>query len=87
MSQCNEAARKKERENELKKIATQLEFPKGVQPIEIVLQNRWLIRSGSVIHMQQRTDETKLTFGKRFTKSQLNMFLFNDILLVTKAKR
>lgn len=87
VSQCNEAARRKERENELKMISTQLEFPKGVQPIEIVLPNRWLIRSGSVIHMQQRTDETKLTFGKRFTKSQLHIFLFNDMLFVTKSKR
>ncbi|XP_044260068.1 uncharacterized protein LOC123008342 [Tribolium madens] len=84
--QCNEGARRKERENEMKKIVTQLDFAKGVPPIEIVSENRWLIRSGTVTHMQQRTDEIKLTFGKRFTKVTLHLFLFNDYLFVTKPK-
>ncbi|EFA09747.2 uncharacterized protein Exn [Tribolium castaneum] len=86
VSQCNEGARRKERENEMKKIVTQLEFAKGVPPIEIVSDNRWLIRSGTVTHMQQRNDEIKLTFGKRFTKVTLHLFLFNDYLFVTKPK-
>lgn len=71
----------------MRKIATQLEFAKGVPPIEIVSENRWLIRSGNVTHMQQRNDEIKLTFGKRFTKVTLHLFLFNDYLFVTKQKR
>ena len=87
MNQCNEGARRIERETEMKKIVTQLEFAKGVPPIEIISENRWLIRSGMVTHMQQRTDEIKLTFGKRFAKINLYLILFNDLLLVTKPKR
>lgn len=87
MTQCNEAARRKERENEMKKIVTQLEFAKGVPPVEILTEDRWLIRSGTVTHMQQRTDEIKLTFGKRFSKVTLHLFLFNDLLFITKPKR
>lgn len=86
VSQCNEGARRKERENEMRKISAQLEFGKGVPPIEVVSEMRWLIKSGQVTHMVARSDEMKLTFGKRFTKSALNLFLFNDLLLVTKPK-
>ncbi|KAJ3642091.1 hypothetical protein Zmor_024907 [Zophobas morio] len=86
VNQCNEGARRIERETEMKKIVTQLEFAKGVPPIEIISENRWLIRSGMVTHMQQRTDEIKLTFGKRFAKINLYLILFNDLLLVTKPK-
>ncbi|KAH0819327.1 hypothetical protein GEV33_003464 [Tenebrio molitor] len=87
VNQCNEGARRKERENEMRKIITQLEFGKGVPPVEIISEGRWLIRSGSVTHMQQRSDEIKLTFGKRFVKITLHLFLFNDLLIVTKPKR
>ncbi|RZC38474.1 uncharacterized protein BDFB_001401, partial [Asbolus verrucosus] len=86
VNQCNEGARHKERENEMKKIVTQLEFAKGVPPVEIVAEHRWLIRSGTVTHMQQRSEEIKLTFGKRFVKAILHLFLFNDFLFVTKPK-
>jgi neuronal guanine nucleotide exchange factor len=86
VNQCNEGARRKERENEMRKIITQLEFGKGVPPVEIISEGRWLIRSGSVTHMQQRSDEIKLTFGKRFVKITLHLFLFNDLLIVTKPK-
>lgn len=71
----------------MKKISGQLEFAKGVKPISIVDPNRWLIRSGVVTHMMARTDETKLTFGKRFNKVPLHLFLFNDMLFVTKLKK
>lgn len=76
-----------EREAEMRKIASQLEFGKGVKPISIILTSRYLVRSGALTHMSLRNDETILTFGKRFTKSTLHLFLFNDLLLVTKFKR
>lgn len=90
VSQCNEAARNMERKTEMKKLASQLEFAKTVQPFDIVSTNdqRWLVRSGALTHMTLRTDETILTtFGKRFNKTQLHLFLFNDLLVVAKSKR
>lgn len=78
-----------ERKTEMKKIASQLEFAKNVTPFDIINNDsRWLVRSGSLTHMTLRTDETILTtFGKRFNKITLHLFLFNDLLLVTKPKR
>lgn len=76
-----------ERETEMRKIASQLEWGKGVKPISIVSKSRYLVRSGALTDMSHRNDETILTFGKRFTKSTLYIFLFNDLLLVTKFKR
>lgn len=34
-----------------------------------------------------KTDEMKLTFGKKFHKLPLYLFLFNDLLVITKKKR
>lgn len=90
VSQCNEAARNMERKTEMKKLASQLEFAKNVTPFDIINSDssRWLVRSGSLTHMTLRTDETILTtFGKRFNKTSLHLFLFNDLLVVTKPKR
>lgn len=88
MNQCNEAARSMERKTEMKRLASQLEFARHVTPFEIVNGDRWLVRSGLLTHMVLRTDETILTtFGKRFNKVPLHLFLFNDILVVAKTKR
>lgn len=87
VSQCNEAARNMERKTEMKKLASQLEFARQVTPFEVVNGDRWLVRSGILTHMVLRTDETILTtFGKRFNKVPLHLFLFNDLLLVAKPK-
>lgn len=85
--QCNEGARRVERELEMRKISSQIDFPKTIKPIKIISGNRYLVRSGQLIHMQNRADDVKLTFGKRFNKVPLFLFLFNDVLLVTKCKR
>lgn len=85
--QCNEAARKMEQKMEMKKIESQLEFGKGVPQIQIARSDRWLVRSGYLVHLTVRTDETILTFGKRFTKVPLHLFLFDDLLVVAKSKR
>nr|CAI5849078.1 unnamed protein product [Callosobruchus analis] len=86
VSQCNEAARKKDRQIEMEKIANTLEFSKTAPPINIVKENRWLLRSGIVTCFQPRSEDTRMTFGKRFTKFTLYLYLFNDLLLVTKKK-
>lgn len=76
-----------ERETEIKRIASQIDFPRVISSIKLASGSRWLIRSGPLTQMQARADDIKLTFGKRFTKVPLHLFLFNDLLLVTKPRR
>ncbi|XP_050310808.1 uncharacterized protein LOC126746543 [Anthonomus grandis grandis] len=86
VSQCNEAARQKEREIEMMRIAKQLDFPQSIPKIAIITPERYLIRCGSLVHMQSRNEDTKLTFGKRFSKTNVFLFLFNDLFVVAKEK-
>ncbi|KAK9881638.1 hypothetical protein WA026_017160 [Henosepilachna vigintioctopunctata] len=86
VGQCNEAARRKERESEMLNIESKMEFAKGVPAFEVATPNRWLIRSGSIVHMLPRSEEIKLTFGKKISKATLHLFLFNDLFIVAKPK-
>ncbi|KAG5896456.1 hypothetical protein JTB14_002598 [Gonioctena quinquepunctata] len=84
--QCNEAARKKEQEIELKRISESLEFPNGVPTINLQRSERWLIKSGAVTSLQPRNSDSQMTLGKRFNKIPLNLFLFSDLFIVTRKK-
>lgn len=75
-----------ERRVEMQKLENQIEFSKNIKPIPLYRESRWLIRSGQVNQLQSRGDDAKLTFGKRFTKIPLVLFLFNDVLLVCRSK-
>lgn len=75
-----------ERITEMRKLAAQMEFARGVPPFELVNGKRWLVRSGPLTQMLNRGDDVKLTFGKRFTKIPIHLFLFNDIIIVAKNK-
>lgn len=86
VSQCNEAARKKEREVELVRISNNLCFPRGVPYTDIIDDNRWLLRSGTLTWLQPRNDEGKVSFGKKINKMPLTLFLFNDFFMVTKKE-
>ncbi|XP_076250219.1 ephexin isoform X2 [Rhynchophorus ferrugineus] len=86
VSQCNEAARNKEREVELRKISKKLEFPSNVPITPIFITDRYLVRHGPVCHIQPRNDDNKLTFGKKFVKTTIHLFLFNDLFVVSKEK-
>lgn len=86
VSQCNEATRKKEREIELVRISNTLSFPRGVLYRDIIDDNRWLLRSGTLTWLQPRNDEGKVSFGKKFNKVPLALFLFNDLFMVTKKE-
>ncbi|XP_072944408.1 uncharacterized protein [Epargyreus clarus] len=95
VSQCNEGARNTERVEEMWRLARAIEFPPAVhdppdlgpacsrrdrKPV------RWLVRSGEMTHLQWKADDLKLTFGKKFHKQPLHLFLFNDLLVITKKK-
>lgn len=84
-SECNEGARAAAQEAEMEMIARKLEYSSKIKPL--VLKNRYLIKKGSVIHLTMKAEmEYKLTFGKKFNKTPLYLFLLTDYLLVTKVK-
>lgn len=95
VQQCNEGARNTERVEEMYRLACVIEFPAGVRhPPDLgpALARRdrrpvrWLVRSGEMTQLVWKNDELKLTFGKKFHKVPLHVFLFNDLLVVTKKK-
>ncbi|XP_028035521.1 uncharacterized protein LOC114246952 isoform X2 [Bombyx mandarina] len=95
VQQCNEGARNTERVEEMYRLARVIEFPAGVRhPPDLgpALARRdrrpvrWLVRSGEMTQLVWKNDELKLTFGKKFHKVPLHVFLFNDLLVVTKKK-
>ncbi|XP_049860841.1 rho guanine nucleotide exchange factor 26-like isoform X3 [Schistocerca gregaria] len=83
--ECNEGARRMERMEEILILSRQLEFGRDVRPLPIISSSRWLVRSGEVTQLVWRGDD-KLTFGKRLGKIPLHLFLFTDLLIVTKKK-
>ncbi|CAH2086843.1 unnamed protein product [Euphydryas editha] len=95
VSQCNEGARTTERVEELWRVARAIHVPPALarapelwpalarrdrKPV------RWLVRSGEMTQLLWKNDELKLTFGKKFHKVPLHLFLFNDHLVITKKK-
>ncbi|KAI4461301.1 guanine nucleotide exchange factor [Holotrichia oblita] len=83
-NQCNEAARTKEREAEMKTIAHKIDFGTYKPPFNLTSEGRWLIKSGPVTQLLARGDDGKLTFGKKLIKKPLFIFLFNDLFIVSK---
>lgn len=94
VSQCNEAAHKCEQVYEMQYISRQIEFPSEISPLPIVpmgipapnSRRRALVRRGELVHLVWRGDDGKLTFGRKFTKSAVYVFLFTDLLVLTKRK-
>ncbi|XP_068629728.1 rho guanine nucleotide exchange factor 15-like [Battus philenor] len=95
VSQCNEGARNTERVEEMFRLARAIEFPAHVQDAPLLgpacsrrdrKPVRWLVRSGEMTQLIWKAEELKLTFGKKFHKVPLHLFLFNDLLVITKKK-
>lgn len=82
---CNEGARKMERIEEMYFIQQMLTFK--IKPIPIVSSSRWLLRRGEMTCLEgerkMRGLKTLLRGGKYY---RIYLFLFNDLLLVTKMK-
>ncbi|XP_032513637.2 rho guanine nucleotide exchange factor 19 isoform X3 [Danaus plexippus] len=95
VSQCNEGARNTERVEDMWRLSRSVVIPpaiRGVPELGPALARRdrrpvrWLVRSGEMTQLVWKTDELKLTFGKKFHKLPLHLFLFNDHLIITKKK-
>lgn len=84
VQQCNEAARRVEQREKFQRTWEKLEFPSTVPSTNP--EQSQLVRSGEITQLVSRGEDTKLTFGKRFIKIHLHLFLFNDLFVVCKRK-
>ncbi|XP_052859604.1 uncharacterized protein LOC128266854 [Anopheles cruzii] len=95
LTRCNDAAHRSEQVHEMELLSRQIEFPTHIRPLPIVpcgigaapsSMHRKLEKRGELVHLLWRGDDAKLTFGKKFSKSNVYAFLFTDLLVLTKKK-
>nr|XP_040031641.1 ephexin-1 isoform X1 [Gasterosteus aculeatus aculeatus] len=80
VKECNEGVRKMSRTEELISIEKTLEFKSKSVPI--ISHSRWLLKKGEVQHMTG--PKTSRTMRSRKLYQPVYLFLFNNLLLVTK---
>ncbi|CAK6440525.1 unnamed protein product [Pipistrellus nathusii] len=80
VKQCNEGAHKMERMEQMCTLQTQLDFGK-VKSLPLISASRWLLKRGELFVVE----ETGL-FRKLASRPTCHLFLFNDVLVVTKRK-
>uniref|UniRef100_A0A8C1U2Z9 Rho guanine nucleotide exchange factor (GEF) 16 n=1 Tax=Cyprinus carpio TaxID=7962 RepID=A0A8C1U2Z9_CYPCA len=82
VKRCNDGARTMERTEQMYTIQKQMEFGK-IKPFPLVSSSRWLKKSGE---LAVYTDDLSI-FRKAISIKSYYLFLFNDVLIVTKKKR
>ncbi|XP_069803389.1 rho guanine nucleotide exchange factor 16 [Dendropsophus ebraccatus] len=80
VKQCNEGARKMERTEQMYTLQTQLEFGK-IKPFPLISASRWLLKRGELTLVEEAG-----IFRKGFGRNACYLFLFNDVLIITKKK-
>lgn len=80
VKQCNEGAHKMERTEQMYTLHTQLDFSK-VKSLPLISASRWLLKRGELFVVE----ETGL-FRKLASRPTCYLFLFNDVLVITKKK-
>ncbi|XP_018432405.1 PREDICTED: rho guanine nucleotide exchange factor 16 [Nanorana parkeri] len=80
VKQCNEGARKMERTEMMYTLQTQLEFGK-IKPFPLISASRWLLKRGELALVEEAG-----IFRKGFGRPYCYIFLFNDVLIITKKK-
>ncbi|XP_038629269.1 rho guanine nucleotide exchange factor 16 [Scyliorhinus canicula] len=78
---CNEGARKMERTEQMFTIQTQLDFGK-IKGFPLISASRWLLKSGELTVFVEESG----IFRKVFGKQSCFLFLFNDVLIVTRKR-
>ncbi|XP_047580211.1 rho guanine nucleotide exchange factor 16 isoform X3 [Lutra lutra] len=78
--QCNEGARKMERTEQMYELHARLDFGR-VKSLPLISASRWLLKRGELFVVE----ETRL-FRKLASRPTCYLFLFNDVLVVTKKK-
>jgi neuronal guanine nucleotide exchange factor len=76
-----------ERMEEMMILSQQLYFPNEVKSFPISSSARWLVRKGEMTHLVPGGYEGKQSLRKKFSRMQIHMFLFTDLLVITKKKR
>ena len=93
VKECNETARSMERMEELLILSQQLDFKEVRRAVPLISASRWLVKRGEKVTRiwwkEGGGDGTvsKLTFGRKVNKQSLCLFLFTDMLVITKRKR
>ncbi|KAG7268425.1 hypothetical protein CRUP_008975 [Coryphaenoides rupestris] len=77
---CNEGARTMERTEMMYTINSQLEFK--IKPFPLVSSSRWMVKRGELTTLVEESG----IFLKRTARQHLYLFLFNDVLIVTRKK-
>ncbi|XP_006642114.3 rho guanine nucleotide exchange factor 16 [Lepisosteus oculatus] len=81
VKQCNDGARRMERTEQMYTIQKQMEFGK-IKPFPLISASRWLLKRGELAVC---TEELSI-FWKAFSNKSYYLFLFNDVLIVTRKK-
>ncbi|XP_040843738.1 rho guanine nucleotide exchange factor 16 [Ochotona curzoniae] len=80
VKQCNEGAHSMERMEQLCMLQSQLDFGK-VKSLPLISSSRWLLKRGELWVVEEAGLLRKLA-----SRPSLHLFVFNDVLLVTKRK-
>ncbi|XP_012920607.1 rho guanine nucleotide exchange factor 16 [Heterocephalus glaber] len=78
--QCNEGAHTMERTEQMYMLQTQLDFSK-VKSFPLISASRWLLKRGELFLVEEAG-----LFRKIASRPTCYLFLFNDVLIITKKK-
>ncbi|CAH1774133.1 unnamed protein product [Owenia fusiformis] len=86
VKQCNEGARNMERVEQMVHLDKQLDFDKLKKKIPLISTSRYLVKQGPLQRIVNNSSSIPV-FGKKGpSKQQLFLFVFNDIIVITKKK-
>ncbi|XP_073326432.1 rho guanine nucleotide exchange factor 16 [Pagrus major] len=80
VTSCNDGARRMERTEQMYTIQKQMDFGK-IKPFPLVSSSRWLRKRGELAICSE-----ELSIWRAFSHRSYYLFLFNDVLIVTKKK-
>uniref|UniRef100_A0A8C6UA89 Rho guanine nucleotide exchange factor (GEF) 16 n=1 Tax=Neogobius melanostomus TaxID=47308 RepID=A0A8C6UA89_9GOBI len=80
VTSCNERARQMERTEQMYTIQKQMDFGK-IKPFPLISSSRWLRKRGELTISSE-----ELSIWRAFSQKSYYLFLFNDVLIVTKKK-
>ncbi|XP_033498333.1 rho guanine nucleotide exchange factor 16 [Epinephelus lanceolatus] len=80
VTSCNDGAQRMERTEQMYTIQKQMDFGK-IKPFPLVSSSRWLKKRGELAFFTE-----ELSIWRAFSSRIYYLFLFNDVLIVTKKK-
>ncbi|CAG6021249.1 unnamed protein product [Menidia menidia] len=81
VTSCNDGARRMERTEQMYTIQKQMDFGK-IKPFPLVSASRWIKKRGELAISAE-----ELSIWRAFSNKSYYLFLFNDVLIVTRKKR